>query len=59
MPALTQAWQTIRLPLEHYAKLGIDLSHLDALEIVFEWDEQSGTLYVDDIVFEKSEMAQR
>ncbi|MFH1702232.1 MAG: RHS repeat-associated core domain-containing protein [Nitrospirota bacterium] len=52
MPAVTKEWQTIRIPLEHYAKQGIDLSHLESLEIVFEWEEQSGTVYVDDIQFE-------
>lgn len=52
MPLITREWQTIRLPLEHYAKHGIDLSHLESLETVFEWKEQSGTIYVDDIRFE-------
>jgi hypothetical protein len=52
MPAITKEWQTIKLPLDHYAKNGIDLSHLDALEAVFEWTEQTGTIYLDDIRFE-------
>ncbi len=51
-PALTNKWQTIKLPLTFYSNLGIDLSHLEALECVFEWNEQSGTIYVDDIFFE-------
>jgi hypothetical protein len=52
LPAVTQEWQTIRLPLAHYAERGIDLSHLNSLQVVFEWTEQSGTVYVDDIRFE-------
>lgn len=53
MPSITKEWQTIKLPLEHFAKNGIDLSHLESLEAVFEWAEQSGTIYVDDIRFEE------
>ena len=49
MPAISRNWQKIELPLAHYAEQGIDLSHLDAVSIVFEWNEQSGTVYVDDI----------
>jgi RHS repeat-associated protein len=49
---IKKGWQTIRLPLDHYAGQGIDLSHLDSMEIVFEWEDQSGTIYVDDIKFE-------
>ena len=49
---VTNEWQTIRLPLEYFAEQGIDLSHLDGLEIVFEWEAQSGTIYVDDIEFQ-------
>jgi RHS repeat-associated protein len=52
MPPITREWQSFRLPLGHYRQHGIDLSHLDALEFVFEWAEQSGTIYVDDMRFE-------
>jgi hypothetical protein len=52
MPEITREWQIVRMPLDHYAKQGIDLSHLESMEIVFEWVEQSGTIYVDDIRFE-------
>jgi hypothetical protein len=50
-PALTTSWQEIYLPLENFASQGIDLSHLDALQIVFEWEEMSGTIYVAEIRF--------
>jgi hypothetical protein len=49
---VTKDWQTIKVPLDFYGGQGVDLSHLDSLEIVFEWTEQSGTIYVDDIRFE-------
>jgi hypothetical protein len=52
MPKIKKEWQTIKLPLQHYADQGIDISHLDALVIVFEWEEQSSTIYIDDIQFE-------
>ena len=52
MPPITTEWQTVKLPLDHYAKNGIDVSHLEALETVFEWKEQMGTMYIDDIWFE-------
>ena len=52
IPEIKKQWQIVRLPLEHYAKQGIDLSHLDSMEIVFEWADQSGTIYVDNIRFE-------
>jgi len=53
IPSLTKDWQEMRLPLSHFASHGIDLSHLESLQIVFEWVEQSGTIYVDDIRFEE------
>jgi hypothetical protein len=52
MPTIGQDWQTIKLPLAHYAEQGVDLSRLDAVAIVFEWDDQSGTIYIDNIEFE-------
>jgi len=55
LPEINEEWQTLRLPLDHYAKWGIDLSHLDYLQLVFEWEEQSGTVYLDDIQFDRTE----
>lgn len=51
-PVLTTSWQEIRLPLEKFASQGIDLSHLEALQVVFEWEEMSGTIYIAGIHFE-------
>ena len=52
LPEITREWQTWRLPLDHFANNGIDITHLVVMEMVFEWQEQSGTIYVDDIKFE-------
>lgn len=51
--AITSEWQEILLPLKKFASQGIDLSHLQGLQIVFEWEEMSGTIYVDEIRFGK------
>jgi RHS repeat-associated protein len=52
MPQIKQEWQKVILPLEHFTKQGIDTSFLESLELVFEWTEQSGSIYIDDIMFE-------
>lgn len=48
---LSTAWQQARIPVEDFAAQGINLAHLDKLQIVFEWDTMSGTVYVDDLKF--------
>jgi len=48
---LTTVWQEIRLPLSFFGGRGIDLSCLESLQLTFEWNEQSGTVYVDDVQF--------
>jgi hypothetical protein len=48
---LTTEWREMSLPLAYYGERGVDLTHLDTFQIVFEWTEQSGTIYVDDIRF--------
>jgi RHS repeat-associated protein len=52
MPPITREWQTFKLPLAYFGNHGIDLSHLESLEMVFEWTEQTGTVYIDDLAFE-------
>jgi len=51
LPPLTTEWQDLRIPLETYAKQGLDLSHLDQLQIDFEWEDMSGTIYVSKVYF--------
>ncbi len=48
---VTQDWSSITIPLEAYAKYGVDLTHLASLQFVFEWEKMSGTIYIDDIYF--------
>ena len=47
----TTEWQDQRLPLSFFADRGVDISHLHSLQVVFEWKEQSGTVYLDDVQF--------
>jgi hypothetical protein len=49
--APTESWQEIVLPLKRFSDAGVDLSHLEALQIDFEWEEMSGTIYVSEIRF--------
>jgi hypothetical protein len=47
----------VSIPLADFEEYGVDLSHLEELQIVFEWERMSGTLYVDDIRFGQFEAA--
>lgn len=53
---VTKEWQEVRIPLKTYAEYGVDLTHLDAIEVVFEWEKMSGTVYIDDIRFGASHL---
>jgi len=48
---ITTEWRDLTIPLADFAREGIDLTHLVALELVFEWEPMSGAIYVDDIRF--------
>lgn len=48
---VTSEWQEARIPLKAFSDYGIDLTHLDAIEVVFEWEKMSGTIYIDDVQF--------
>lgn len=47
----TGSWEEIAIPLRRYVDSGVDLTHVAELQIVFEWEEMSGTVHVDDITF--------
>lgn len=49
---ITSSWQEICIPLDRFASQGVDLSHLEAIQIVFEWEEMSGTIYISEIRFD-------
>lgn len=48
---ITSGWTVVSLPLSDFAARGIDLTHVESLEMTFEWDRMSGTLWVDDVGF--------
>jgi hypothetical protein len=48
---ITTEWREMSLPLSFFEQRGVDVTHLEAFQMVFEWTEQSGTVYVDDLRF--------
>jgi RHS repeat-associated protein len=46
---ITADWQTVTIPLAAFAAYGVDLTHLDELQVVFEGSSMSGTVYLDDL----------
>jgi len=51
---ITTSWQMVTIPLKDFADCRVDLTHLEELQIVFEWKRMSGTVYIDDIQFNSS-----
>jgi RHS repeat-associated protein len=49
--SLSDSWQEIVLPLKRFGDAGVDLSHLEALQIDFEWEEMAGTIYLSEARF--------
>jgi hypothetical protein len=54
---LSAEWQEVTIPLTDFEEYGVDLTHLEELQIVFEWEHMSGTVYVDDVRFGQFEAA--
>ncbi len=50
----TASWQKVTIPLKDFADYGVDLTHLEELQVVFEWERMSGAIYIDDIRFDCS-----
>ena len=48
---VTTDWREVTIPLQAFAEYGVDLTHLAELQVLFEWDKMSGTIYIDDIRF--------
>jgi RHS repeat-associated protein len=48
---VTTSWQRVDIPLKDFAIQGIDLTNLAYFQVVFEWEEMAGTIYLDDIQF--------
>ena len=51
---VTTEWQSVTIPLEVFASHGVDLTHLEEFQVVFEWEQMSSTLYFDDVWFGKT-----
>ena len=45
-------WSVIRIPIRDFADRGIDITHVESLEFVFEWDRMSGAICLDDVSFQ-------
>ena len=50
---VTTEWQWVTIPLKAFADYGVDLTHLEEFQVVFEWEQMSSTLYLDDVWFGK------
>ena len=50
--AVGRDWKCIRIPLDEFQKKSIDLTHVEGIEVLFEWREQSGAIWIDDLAFE-------
>ncbi|MFH1653466.1 MAG: RHS repeat-associated core domain-containing protein [Pseudomonadota bacterium] len=51
LPTIKDEWGEVQLPLKLFEEKGVDLSHLESLQVVFEWEEQSGSIYIDNLKF--------
>jgi len=49
---VTTAWQEVRIPLSDFENGIVDLTDVAWFQIVFEWENMCGTIYIDDIRFE-------
>ena len=49
--AVTREWQEVTIPLKDFSEFGVDLTHIQELAFVFEWEKMSGTIYIDDVRF--------
>ncbi len=48
---VTTEWRWVTIPLKDFASYGVDLTHLEEFQVVFEWEQMSSTLYLDDVWF--------
>jgi len=48
---ITTDWKRVNIPLLDFINQGVDVSNLIELQVVFEWEDMSGTIYLDDIQF--------
>ena len=48
---ITASWQKVDIPLKDFAVQGVNITSLSYFQVVFEWEEMNGTIYLDDIQF--------
>jgi hypothetical protein len=46
---ITKEWQMVEIPLSDFGNQNIDLTHLEEIQVVFEWERVSSTIYIDNI----------
>jgi len=49
---ITKDWQKAMIPLHVFKEQDVDISHLDEIQFVFEWEKMSGQILIDNIMFE-------
>lgn len=49
---VTTGWQQARIPLTVFTANGVNLTRLRFFQVVFEWDNLAGTIYIDEIRFQ-------
>jgi RHS repeat-associated protein len=50
---ITTSWQRVSIPLKDFSDQGLDITNLSHLQLAFEWEEMEGTVYLDDIRFNR------
>jgi hypothetical protein len=46
---VTTTWTDVHIPLDEFARYGVDLTHLSEVQFILEWEKMSGTVFLDDI----------
>lgn len=48
---VTTSWGSVTIPLADIAAKGLDLTHVRGLEFTFEWQNESSSIWMDDLTF--------
>jgi len=48
---VTTSWESVTIPLADIAAKGLDLTHVRGLEFTFEWQNDSSSIWMDDLTF--------
>jgi len=52
---ISNSWQKVSIPLSEFSTQGVDITHLEEFQVVFEWDRMSGTIFIDNLAFSSSQ----